>query len=161
MQNEIYLSASSNAPIMQQTWTISKVNTTGGYTPVVLNQNNPVYDFSDTGYYQICLTASYAGGCTKQYCNTVRIEGIPSICELQAYPNPAQIQVWTYVSLTQPQTIQTYLYNVQDIMLHETTQQGVIGTNTVQLDVENLVAGFYILRIVYGNQICYAKFQKL
>ena len=132
--------------------------------PVILHQNNPVYVFPDTGYYQVCLRAITLGGCIKEYCNTIHIErvgGGTTQCTLQAYPNPATTQVSVNVTLGAPQMIHVYIYNTLNILVKEKHQQGVTGNNVVTVPVGDLTPGQYTMKVIHGNDICYAHFQKI
>jgi hypothetical protein len=140
-------------------WTITKVGSTTA--PVILHQNNPIYLFQDTGYFRVCLKATLQGGCIKEYCNYVRIEQVSSVCELQAFPNPANVTVNVNLTLTQPEMIHAYVYNSLNVLLLQQDQQGNTGNNLVTLNISSLAAGQYTIRLIYGNNVCYARFQKL
>ena len=159
--NKIYFYANSNYPILDQTWTITKLSPSTT-PPVILHQNNPVYVFNDTGYYRVCLKAITLGGCVKEYCSVIHIEHVISnVCELQATPNPASSIVNVSVALTQPGMIYAYVYNTMNMLVLEKHQQGVIGNNLVTLNIANLVPGLYTIKLVYGGKTCYARFTKL
>jgi PKD repeat protein len=160
MPNKIYFYAISNFPILQQKWTITKLPVNSNAS-VVLYQNNPVYVFQDTGKYRVCLRAITLGGCIKEYCQDVTISQLATQCQLQAYPNPATSVVNVNVPLTQPEMIYAYVYNAQNILVKQKQQQGTTGNNVVSIGVGDLVAGFYTIKLIYGNKTCYAKFQKL
>jgi len=156
--NRIQFHANGTMPIIDQTWTITKVP--GGST-VTLHQNDPLYLFQDTGYFRVCLRAVLLGGCVKEYCNYIRIEQVSNVCELQAFPNPVTGTVNVNVYLTQPEIIHAYVYNSLNVLVMDKVQQGFTGNNLVTLNVANLIAGQYVIRLVYGNQVCYARFEKL
>src|SRR5205085_8430804 len=101
--------------------------------------------------------------CIKEYCQTIHVEHIttPTTCTLQPYPNPAGNTVSVNLSLSQPQMINVFIYNSMNVMVRERHQQGVAGSNIVTVDVGDLVAGTYTMKVIYGNSICYAMFQKL
>lgn len=159
--NKVYFYAISNFPLLDQTWTIRKMPLTAAGSPVILHQNNPVYVFPDTGYYQVCLRAITLGGCIKEYCNIIHIEQVAPQCVLQAYPNPASSIVNVNVNLAQPEMIHTYVYNTLNILVKEKHQQGNTGNNVVTLNIGDLLPGMYNMKIVYGNKTCTSKFQKL
>ncbi len=162
MPNKVYFYAVSNFPILQQKWTITRLPATSSQIPVTLYQNNPVYIFQDSGTYRVCLRAVTLGGCIKEYCQNITITQVPpQQCQLVAYPNPTQGVVNVNVQLTQPQMIYAYVYSAQNILVKQKQQQGTTGNNVVSLNVGDLVPGFYTIRLVYGNRVCYAKFQKL
>jgi len=159
--NKIQFFASGTLPILDQTWIITKIGGTVATPPVVLHQNNPIYLFQDTGHFRVCLRAVVLGGCVKEYCNYIRIENVSNVCELQAFPNPASTAVHVNVYLTQPEMIHAYVYNNLNALVLDAHQQGYTGTNLVSLNVSSLSPGQYIIRLVYGNRVCYARFQKL
>ncbi|UEG50516.1 PKD domain-containing protein [Ferruginibacter lapsinanis] len=158
MSNKIYFYAVSNVPVQQQTWTIFKP---GSSNSITVNQNNPMYSFTDTGYYYVCLKAVTNGGCVKEYCSAIQIESISTRCELQAIPNPVTNQVNVTVQMDAPELIHAYIYNIQNVLVQQKDQQGLAGNNVVSINTETLVAGYYTIKLIYGNKVCFAKFQKL
>ncbi len=158
MPNKIQFNANATLPIIDQTWTITRVP---NGQPVTLHQNNPLYTFQDTGLYKVCLRAVLLGGCVKEYCSYIRIEHVSNACTLQAFPNPATVNVNVNVNLTQPEMIHAYVYNSQNVLVRDKHQQGHIGNNLVTIDVHNLPAGQYTMKVITGNRVCYASFQKL
>lgn len=159
--NKISFYANSNYPILDQTWIITKLPATAGTNPVILHQNNPIYLFPDTGYYRVCLKAITLGGCVKEVCKTIHITQVANSCVLQAYPNPTSNTVNVNVTLTQPEMIHAYMYNTQNVLVREKHVQGVSGLNIVNFSVGDLPAGLYTIKLIYGNHVCYAQFQKL
>jgi PKD repeat protein len=160
--NKLYFYANANFPILDQTWTITRISPASTTPPVILHQNNPVYVFHDTGYFRVCLKAITLGGCVKEYCSVIRIEHIVSnVCELQAFPNPASSLVNVNVTLTQPGMIDAYIYNSTNILVKEKHQQGITGNNTVSINVNDLTPGLYTMKVQYNGKVCYARFTKL
>ncbi len=161
MPNKIQFFANATLPILDQVWYIYKLNGTVATPPVILHQDNPIYLFQDTGYYKVCLKATLQGGCVKEYCNYIRIEQVSNVCELQAFPNPTTSLVNVNLFLTQPEMIHATVYNNLNVAVLQHNQQGHTGNNLITLNVSNLIAGQYTIRLVYGNRVCYARFQKL
>jgi PKD repeat protein len=160
--HRVAFTAVSNHSISSQVWTISKMPINNAVPPVVLQQNNPVYTFNDTGYYRVCVRAYTAGNCVKEYCEVIRIGGTTSgVCTLQAYPNPASQVITTSVILNAPQMIYTYIYNSSNAIVRQQQQQGVVGNNVISVNIGTLVPGQYSIRVVYGNNMCVGQFQKL
>ncbi len=157
--NKVYFYANANFAILDQTWTITRAGSST--PPVILHQNNPVYVFTDTGRYYVCLRAVTLGGCVKEYCNVVHIEHVATQCTLQAYPNPATTSISVNVALTQADMINVYVYNALNVLVKEKHQQGVAGNNVVTLSIGDLIAGYYTMRVIYGNHTCNAAFHKL
>jgi len=160
MPNKLFFFATANRPVVQQYWTFTRLPNGG---PVSVNQHDPVHVFGDTGRYRVCLKGIFWGGCVKEYCDTISIYSVatPQQCVLVAYPNPAHNQVSVNLHLQQPELITAAVYNAQNVLLIQRTQQGFTGNNLVTLNIENLVPGYYTIRLVYGNKVCYARFQKL
>jgi hypothetical protein len=148
-------------PILDQTWTITRLPASTNTPPVILHQNNPVYLFQDTGYYKVCLRAVLLGGCVKEYCTVIRIEHVSNVCLLQAYPNPASTMVNVNVYLPQPEMIHAYVYNSLNVLVKQKQQQGYTGNNVVSINVNDLPHGLYTIKLIYGNKTCYARFEKL
>ncbi len=161
--NRIRFSALSNTVTTSQRWTITKIPTTATSGTVTINGNNPTYVFLDSGYYNVCVRATYANGCVKTICKTIHItQNMPgtNVCTLQAYPNPASSIVNAIVTLVQPQLINATIYNSTNAVVTQAQQQGVVGLNTISMNVASLPAGIYTIRVIYGTQVCYAPFMK-
>jgi len=159
--NKIHFYANSNIPIVDQTWTIKRLNGPPGIPSVILHQDNPTYLFQDTGYYDVCLRAVTLGGCVKEVCKIIHITQVSNACMLQAYPNPTSNLINVNVTLNQPEMIHAYVYTTQNVLVKEKHQQGVSGNNIVTMNVNDLPAGMYTIKLIYGNRTCYARFQKL
>jgi PKD repeat protein len=159
--NKIQFTAHATLSIIDQVWYIYKLNGTVTSPPVILHQNNPIYLFQDTGIYKVCLKAKLNGGCVKEYCSNIRIEQVSNACELQAFPNPANASVNVNLYLTQPEMIHATVFNNLNVAVLTHNQPGNTGNNLVTLNINNLVPGQYIIRLIYGNRVCYARFSKL
>lgn len=159
--NKVKFFAHATLPIIDQVWKITGVGGTVATPTVILHENNPIFLFQDTGYFRVCLKATLQGGCVKEYCNYIRIEQVSNACQLQAFPNPTSTTVKVNVVLTQPEMINAYVYNSLNVLQLQQNQQGTTGNNLVTINVSNLAAGQYTIRLVCGNQVCYASFQKL
>jgi PKD repeat protein len=161
--NRIKFTALSNTATTSQQWTITKIPTSATQTPVVISSNNPTYMFLDSGYYNVCVKATYANGCIKTICKTVYIsQNMPgtNVCSLQVFPNPTSTVINATVTLVQPQLINATVYNSSNNLVLQKQQQGVVGLNTINMNVANLPAGIYTIRVLYGGQVCYASFIK-
>ncbi|MEO6556352.1 MAG: PKD domain-containing protein, partial [Ferruginibacter sp.] len=160
--NQLYFHAISGTTLIDQVWTITKLPSTATTPPVIIHQNNPTYTFQDTGHYRVCLRAVTAGGCVKEYCEIIFITQVnPANCILQVYPNPATNFIYFILNLSQPQTIDTYIYNTMNVLVQEQHQAGVSGTNAITVGIANLPAGIYTMKVIHGNDVCYAQIVKL
>lgn len=163
MPNRIKFTAVSNAATTDQVWTITRVPATSTTGTATIHLNNPIYVFADSGYYRVCLRATFAGGCIKEYCRTIHIEHpIPTTtyCSLQVYPNPASTVINATITLAQPLLLNAYVYNSMNMLVAQKQQQGAVGVNTVTVPIGTLPAGVYRIRLVYGNHACYNTFLK-
>lgn len=158
--NTFYFHTSSNYQILSQSWTITKLSVSNA-TAVTLSQRNPVYVFNEPGDYRVCLHAVTAGQCVKEYCEVIHVKAPNTECTLQLYPNPSHNQVSASIQLTEPQMIHVYIYNSLNILVKQKEQQGYNGNNIVTTNIETLVPGWYTIKVIYGNRVCYAKFQKI
>ncbi len=160
MPNKLFFFATGNAPFYNQQWTFTPAN---GGTAVTINQNNPVYVFPDTGLYRVCVKGAFSTNCIKEYCDEVRIfsTSTPAQCMLTAYPNPAHNLVSFNVQLNAPGVISSTIVNMQGMPVMQFTQTGVTGNNLVALGIQNLVPGFYTVRVMYNGQVCFTRFQKI
>jgi PKD repeat protein len=161
--NRVTFTAISNTATTTQQWTITRIPTTAGTGTTTINTNNPTYMFLDSGYYNVCVKATYANGCIKTICKTIHIvQPMPGVntCTLQVYPNPASTLINASVTLVQPAIINASVYNNMAVLVAQNQQQGVVGNNIVSVNIATLPSGVYTLRVTYGNQICYATFVK-
>lgn len=161
--NKLFFHAVSNFPINDQTWTITKLPATTTVPPVTIHQNNPYYIFADTGLYRVCLRAVTLNGCIREYCQVIHITQVATtnVCNLQPYPNPGTSSVSVNVYLGLPQMIDVYVFNSMNVLVREKHQQGTTGNNVVTIATGDFVPGIYTMKVIHGNDICYAQFVKL
>ena len=162
-KNKVYFNTQTNYPVLDETWTITRLPLTATTMPVIIHRYNPSYYFRDTGTYSVCLRAVTLGGCVKESCDTIRIDTLvagPNPCFLQVYPNPTSSQINISLSLNQPDVIHVYVYNYMNMQVQETHVPGSAGWNTIGMYVGNLMPGYYFIRVVYGNSTCFARFFK-
>ena len=156
--NKIYFHAISNALIQSEKWTITKL-TIASSSPVVISTANPSYTF-EPGEYKVCVRVVTAGGCVKEYCSVISIHSPYNECNLSAYPNPAHNQVTVSLPLALPTVMHLYIYNSVNNLMLQKEQQGNTGVNNIQVNIESLVPGWYTIKVIYGNRVCYIRFQK-
>ena len=162
--NRITFLAQSPTVIISQQWTITKLPVAGANGVATINGNNPTYVFLDSGIYRVCLRATFAAGCVKEYCTDIHVaQNMPfaTSCSLQAFPNPATNVVNASVTLAAPTTLYAYIYNSLNMVVGQKQQQGFVGANTVSINIANLPAGIYVYRLVHGNDVCATTFVKL
>jgi PKD repeat protein len=158
MPNRVNFYASSNYFIQRQSWTITRLSDSNS---VVLGYFNPMYTFSQTGTYRVCLRANTSGGCVKEYCDTITINAIAQQCILTAMPNPATSQVSVQATLTAANSIYAFIYNSQNVLVGQRIVSGVSGNNLITFNISNLVSGYYTIRLYHSGQMCLSRFMKL
>ncbi len=132
------------------------------------NQVSPNHAYTQPGNYTVCLrvikrtSAGTLSNCTSETCHPlVVVAQNPNTCNLQPYPNPVTNSVNVNVVLGLPQMIDVYIYNTSNIQVKEKHQPGVTGNNIVTIATGDLVPGIYFMKVIHGNDICYATFVKL
>jgi hypothetical protein len=105
---------------------------------------NPVHTYADTGYYQVCLTASNVYS-ADTFCRWVHVQEMPSgikerqgSSRLEVFPNPAESQIsftipWEGLSWVE-------VIDITGTNRHSSTKAGI-----VKLDVQDLAPGYYYL----------------
>ncbi len=159
MPNKLFFTATGNAPVYNQQWSFTKI---GDSLPIIVNHNNPVFVFPDTGLYKVCVRAAFSTNCVKEYCNEVIIRNtsVPQRCFLQSYPNPAHNRVSFNVQLQQGGIITASVFSLRNGQVLQHTQQGITGNNQITMDISNLRPGFYAVRIMYAGKVCHTRFLK-
>ncbi|MFN0274725.1 MAG: PKD domain-containing protein [Chitinophagales bacterium] len=115
----------------------------------VSTEQNPSHTYATTGTYNVCLQASNGGGIStecKELQVGVGIEDISSFISL--YPNPAQ----EFIIIEAGNNISDFtveLYNT--IGQKVETEIIVASANRLQMNVKNLSAGNYLIKISNNN----------
>jgi len=126
----------------------------------ISNQTNPTHVYANAGTYRVCLivrryTTPGTAPCVQEICRNIQI--VPNIT---SYPNPAQTTVSVNVPLTQAQPINAFVYNMQNNLVAQVLQAGVVGNNTLTFNVAGLAPGIYNIRIYVGGQVIISRFVK-
>lgn len=107
---------------------------------------NPVHTYADTGYYQVCLTASNMYS-ADTFCRWVHVQETPSgikeqqgSSRLEVFPNPACNQI----SFTIPWEGLSF---VEVIDITGTIRYSSTKAGTVKLDIQDLAPGYYYLGV--------------
>jgi PKD repeat protein len=126
----------------------------------ISHQTNPTHVFANAGTYNVCLVVNRLGNpgteaCVEEVCRTIQI--VPNVI---SYPNPAQTTTSVNVPLNQVQPINAFVYNMQNNLVAQLLQAGVIGNNTLTFNVAGLAPGIYNIRIYTGGQVIISRFVK-
>jgi hypothetical protein len=75
---------------------------------------NPVHTYADTGYYQVCLTASNVYS-ADTFCRWVHVQGTPAevkdrkgMSGLEVFPNPAESHLTIHLPWSEPSLVQIF-----------------------------------------------------
>ena len=160
--NEVKFKAICNEPLLSQTWRITRISNNASTSPVAtLQVNNPEYLFPDTGWYKVCLNATTASLCNKEYCEKIHITSVtnsrsgPTIS-----PNPAINNISFEINLEKSEQLTIRILDANGYTKAEYHKPGVAGINRFTLPVENLAPGIYVLQITTGTKIWISRFQK-
>jgi len=162
--NKISFYAVGSVPIVKQKWAIQKISTPV-QPPVIIEANNPTYVFKDTGWYLVCLYAVTAGDCYKIYCERIHIERIGNNLDVyngpaQVIPNPVTNMARIEFDMEAGGPVNLRILDASGSVQITYSATGQAGNNRINVPVEKLGNGFYIVEIRYANRLKLAKFQK-
>lgn len=165
MPNQVSFIAQGGQPLVSQDWTIIALPDSTGIT---LQSNNPVYNFTDTGYYLIKLKAVTQAGCIDSVLQEILIDSFPRNATasnqsqlLNAYPNPASNQVSININLPENTSVMVNIFSVSGNIVATKKLEGFAGANIISMPVQNLQSGIYYIEIKYGNETKRSRFQKM
>jgi PKD repeat protein len=153
--------AQSNQPITSQFWSIMSYS---GADSSMISNPDPVYQFTDTGYYQVCLTVTTNTGCIRSYCENIYVGNLQgrNTDRIPAYPNPVSSGPVRFSLFNDRQeeiiVTVTDLYGNQVLKLK---QAGYRGNNLITIPTERFGKGQYFVEIRMGYRINRSIFQKL
>jgi PKD repeat protein len=166
--NEISFYAIGSIPIIKQKWAIQKVSLPVT-SPVIIEGNNPTYTFKDTGWYLVCLYAVTLGDCQKIYCERIHIDrlgnrlgSIPVLTgsPVLVYPNPATSMARIEFEMESAGPVILRILDAAGSVQLSLSVAGQAGNNSINVPVDRLGNGFYMVEIRYANRLKLAKFQK-
>ena len=162
--NKISFYAVGSVPIVKQKWAIQKISIPV-QPPVIIEANNPTYVFKDTGWYLVCLYAVTAGDCYKIYCERIHIERIVNSVDVnggsaQVIPNPVTNMARIEFEMEAGGPVNLRILDASGSVQIPHSATGQAGNNRINVPVEKLGNGFYIVEIRYANRLKLAKFQK-
>jgi len=162
--NRISFYAVGSIPIVKQKWGIQKISIPV-QPPVIIESNNPTYVFRDTGWYLVCLYAVTAGDCYKIYCERIHIERLGNSVDVnsgsaQVIPNPVSNTARIEFDMETGGSVNLRILDASGSVQMTYSATGQAGNNRINIPVEKLNNGFYIVEIRYANRLKLAKFQK-
>jgi PKD repeat protein len=154
----------SHPAVAGEYWLISLLN--GFNDSIALNSINPVYTFTDTGVYNICVFAVLQNGCSINACTTIDVSTLKAPepgagVHIPAYPNPATNVVELSVPLSSAATITITVYDTHGLKVYSAQSAGVNGMNTIDVPVQGLQAGEYFIDIDYNGEHKRSGFEKI
>ncbi len=163
--NQVSFIAQSGQPLISQEWTILRVPDS---SVVTLQSNNPVYNFTDSGYYFISLKAVTQAGCTAYAYGQLYMDSVKNnpanthdSSTVKSYPNPATNQVSLHINLATGKNITINVFSLSGNIVATKQVSGFAGSNIISIPVQNLQSGMYYVEIKYGNETRRSRFQKL
>lgn len=123
-------------------------------------QPNPTYSYTEAGIYNVTLYGTNADGCSNMAVQTVEVRTVVSTQEqnllasqIEVFPNPAKEQVNLSIQFPANKVVQ---YEILDVLgkSYGRTNLGDINTLQTSIDISNLPAGTYLMRLnVDGVQV--------
>jgi len=169
--NAISFIQNSGQTVASEEWSIYKgwdsLAVNGGALALLQNAN-PTYSFSDTGYYFITLKITTQVGCISYTSSEIYIDSVApgaakpnSIAQMPAYPNPAANNVNLNIPMNADNNITINIYTAMGNLIITQQFAGTAGNNQITIPVQTLQSGVYYMEINYGNQVKRSRFQKL
>jgi len=117
---------------------------------------NPAHEYAEDGNYLVCVSITNAYGCSDEYCNEVAVGAVDIMdisANIQLSPNPAK-DILNVSGITADTDISILSLNGSSLAGYRST-----GTS-MQLDISNLPAGIYLIRIVHAAGVGVVSFEK-
>jgi PKD repeat protein len=134
-------------------------------------QAYPVHTYASVGSYNLCLTIDDGNGCTSTYCDTINVvvkangtvlnvlepgqtvsvEEVNVLEEVNLYPNPTNGQFSLSIDLTQSSEFTISVMNYVGQIVERNNVQLTAGQNVLDMNVSNQPKGVYIVNIMDDN----------
>ena len=118
---------------------------------------NPSHNYTMDDTYNVCLTASNAGG-SDVFCDQVTVQkvGIEDVIlenALDVFPNPTNDVVNIAVRSNSFDEMTVGIYNLLGELMIQAVDVNINATNSIQMDVSNLASGNYMVKVQSGNAV--------
>jgi hypothetical protein len=154
--------------IVEVSWPVAEK-----YTWNYPKEANLIYDdawykeltFDEAGNYYVELTATLAG-CISVVGKHIEIldigeqepeeiieENVPLIKSFTAYPNPVDIDLNMDVRLSEEKDIRIEIYSLSGGALSRIVNDYGLNNYTLNINIEDLLPGTYVLKLVAGNEV--------
>jgi len=80
---------------------------------------------------------------------------------ISVYPNPARNTARIQLKMEAAQSISVTVMDAGGAVKYQLQVGGQTGNNTIHLPVDKLSQGQYLVQLRYGNQVRWARFQKM
>ncbi|MEM7037104.1 MAG: PKD domain-containing protein [Bacteroidota bacterium] len=134
----------------------------------------PMHTYSGPGSYLVCLTVTGVQNCTSIFCDTITVTNkmmsaftinvvspltsvtppAPEATPASFFPNPASDFLHVGFALASDQNVSVQLYDLQGRTVHQQAF-GTMGSgeHVLDLDLQTLPAGMYMVRLETGDQV--------
>jgi hypothetical protein len=120
---------------------------------------NPVHAYEAAGTYLVTLTTTGTDGCSNSASGTVAVTGslisstsfVPEIGAMTLFPNPAQDIVFVAFELERPAAVALTLFDVLGRPVLRRPAQQISGQETLELSLQGLPTGTYVLVADMGD----------
>jgi PKD repeat protein len=135
-----------------------------GGIPATSTEQNPTVTYENTGLFDVSLTASNANGSdTKTEDNYIQVDTLTFIEEngnlisLSVFPNPVSDKLYIKLNKNYQTELSVTIFNLEGRMLF--TQK--LNNLENEIDMQNLEAGIYILKVFDGKEFKVLKINKI
>ena len=120
----------------------------------------PIHQYADSGVYKVCLTVVTNNGCSTKTCKYVHVEHgrVPGTAHV--FPNPVNSVARVEYQMETAGRVYVRILDAAGSPKLELNASGQAGNNYINIPVDKLRSGFYLVEIRSGNQTKLAKFQK-
>ena len=121
---------------------------------------NSMHIYQKPGKYYVCLKVQSLLGCIVAYCDSVIVKdpNVPGIVNVS--PNPVTSVARIEFEMETADKVYIRILDMSGSPKIELNTWGQAGNNYINIPVDKLSSGFYIVEIRYGNQTKLGKFQK-
>lgn len=150
----------------------------------------PTHTYPGAGPYELCLTITDDAGCTSTHCETIEVDqdgflgmapshdvrsqltinvvqelptGIAEHTELEAanlWPNPVQDRFTMQVNSSRSGTVELSILDLNGREVYAGSVALHAGSNRMDLNVDQLESGLYLMRLTSGRQASVLRFVK-
>lgn len=123
-------------------------NTVQLKVPYTVTNSNPYAQISENRHWFSAVTMEFAG---LTMCTGFQQNLAYNVKNMDLYPNPANGQAILTLDLLQNENVKICIYNTIGQLMKETNTQAISGENKIDLDLNGLASGVYMVKVNAGK----------